>query len=83
MTLKGEEFEATDVSQGFITNDIRRLYPIKDQPALIDVETPSGQIWRGNIQRGWTPSPRKLETDPRSPERIVTVRGAGYMLADV
>ena len=26
---------------------------------------------------------RKLETDPRSPERIVTVRGAGYMLADV
>jgi two-component system response regulator RegX3 len=26
---------------------------------------------------------RKIEANPREPARIVTVRGAGYMLADV
>jgi two-component system response regulator RegX3 len=26
---------------------------------------------------------RKIEDDPKAPERLVTVRGAGYMLAEV
>ena len=53
MTFFRNEFYATDVSQGFITNDIRRLRVVPDQAGVVDVDTPGGQTWRGNPWLGW------------------------------
>ena len=58
MTFYGNEFAATDVSQGFVTNDIHRLYAVPNRPGMVDLEAANGQFWQGNPWKGWQQIPR-------------------------